>query len=225
MTGTATRPPTTLGQGALHAGNDHDHPRRASRSRRRREQAVEPGDAHVEEPVDAAAHDLGGDRGLLGHRDIRGARAGDETSPRPAAGPARRRNTMARASGWNSASGTTLSHRTQASRWSASPAGPGRARRDRLGDRRNLCRRLAGAEHDFGEALPAARGGGPRGRSPRSSNGGCAAQNASNSCRCATRTESSPRPTAASSARRSSGVMSVADESAASDRFDAAERR
>ncbi len=65
------------GQRAFHAGDDDDDAG-GGEAVVLGEQAVEAGDADVVQPVDRVAHDLGGDRGLLGDRQVGGAGGGDE---------------------------------------------------------------------------------------------------------------------------------------------------
>ena len=88
MTGTSTRPPTTLGQRAFHAGDDDDHAR-GGEAGVLGEQAVQPGDPDVVEPIDVVAHDLGGDRRFFGDRQVGGARRGDEDRAASARGGGR----------------------------------------------------------------------------------------------------------------------------------------
>ena len=44
---------------------------------------MQAGDAHIVNPLNPVAHDVGRDRGLLGDRQIAGPRAEDGDGPRP----------------------------------------------------------------------------------------------------------------------------------------------
>ena len=50
-----------------------------------RDEAMQPGDAAVVDPLHTVAHGLGGDGGLLGHRHVGGARAHHRDEPDPLA--------------------------------------------------------------------------------------------------------------------------------------------
>ncbi len=52
--------------------------RAADQARVLAEQAMDAGHTDIEQPVDRVAHHFGGDARLLGHRQIGGARRGDE---------------------------------------------------------------------------------------------------------------------------------------------------
>ena len=86
MTGTSTRPPTTLGQRALHAGHDDDDPRGGEAGMLGQE-PVEAGDADVVEPVDGVAHRLGTDGRFLGDGQV-GGPGGRNEGPSPSLGRA-----------------------------------------------------------------------------------------------------------------------------------------
>ncbi len=73
MTGTPTRPPTTLGQGAFHAGAD-DHYASFGQSFAIGEKAVDSGDADVVEVFDLVAHEFGGHDRFFGYGDVAGSR-------------------------------------------------------------------------------------------------------------------------------------------------------
>ena len=83
MTGTDTRPATTLGKRAFHPGDDDDDARRGEPVALA-EQPMESGDADVVDAFDGVAHELGrkrrffGDRliGCAGRRDDNRALAG-----------------------------------------------------------------------------------------------------------------------------------------------------
>ena len=118
------------------------------------EQPVQSRDAHVVDAVDGGAVELGRDGGLLGDRQVGRPGAHAPRRARAAAGPAATSTVMQRAASWNAA--RRAERRATASvhvaRWCASRArsGPGPAMRS--DDRRDLLRRLAGAEDDLGEA-------------------------------------------------------------------------
>ncbi len=65
------------GQRAFHAGDDDDDAGRPE-AIVLAQQAMEAGDADVEEPIDRVAHHLGGDGGFLGDGQVRRAGGGDE---------------------------------------------------------------------------------------------------------------------------------------------------
>ena len=74
ITGAATSPETTLGSAPSMPATTIEHARLAE-LRQVVEQAVQPGHADVVDPLDVVAHQLGGDGGLLGHRQVGGAGA------------------------------------------------------------------------------------------------------------------------------------------------------
>ena len=77
MTGTLTRPATTLGSAPSMPATTM-MTRAAARRRALAEQAVESGDADVVQPLDVVAHQLGRARRLLGDRQVGGAGGGDD---------------------------------------------------------------------------------------------------------------------------------------------------
>ena len=133
------------------------------------EQAVQPGDADVVEPVDGVAHQFGGDRRLLGHRQV--GRAGARHQHR--AGALR---DVALAKRDRPRRLVILRRRhLQPHGVDRLGGGAGDQQRvpvghDALGNRRDLGRRLADAQDDLGEALANLPWVSSR-ANPRSSNG------------------------------------------------------
>ena len=118
-----------------------------------REQPVQPRDADVEEALDPVAGELGGQRGLLGHRDVGGSGADHGDRPAPAVGRGRRpdddrarhRQVARRRHGGEDRGGRRgADARRERGRARPSPSSV-RIAGDLLG-------RLALAEHDLGEA-------------------------------------------------------------------------
>ena len=64
-------------QSAFHSCHHDDHTR-ALQALPFRQESMETGDTHVVETIDVVAHELGGDGGFFGHRQIRRAGARNE---------------------------------------------------------------------------------------------------------------------------------------------------
>ena len=75
-TGTPTRPPTTEGEGAFHAGADDDGVGLGELGADG-EEAVDSGDAYVVEAGDLGVEELGGDGGFFGDGEVAGSGADD----------------------------------------------------------------------------------------------------------------------------------------------------
>ena len=142
--------------------------RAAERRSRSLQDAVDAGDADVVEPLDAIAHQVGGDRRFLGDRDIR--RAGRRDGDRALAGRRPHACTViARAVAWYSASGMRRARTLPGGFVRAGHEQRMPALDDAGGDGRDLVGRLAEARGSPRESPAGSSGDDRRGRSPRSS--------------------------------------------------------